>query len=96
MTARTDNQLLQPEDVLDISELDATHHRVHTGDRARLTSRHGSAELAVQISERVRPGQLFTTFHTASTFINRLIGDQRDPITHTPEYKVTAVRLERV
>ena len=27
---------------------------------------------------------------------NRLIGPGEDAITHTPEYKVTAVRLERL
>jgi formate dehydrogenase major subunit len=49
----------------------------------------------VQIDERVQPGCVFATFHTADVFLNRLIGPRRDAVTHTPEYKRTAVRLEK-
>jgi formate dehydrogenase major subunit len=39
---------------------------------------------------------VFATFHDPATAVNRLTGDHRDPVTHTPAYKRTAVRLERV
>jgi formate dehydrogenase major subunit len=39
---------------------------------------------------------VFATFHTAETFLNRVTGNGRDPVTHTPEYKVTAVQVTRV
>ncbi|MCY1022361.1 hypothetical protein [Pyxidicoccus sp. MSG2] len=42
-----------------------------------------------------RPGELFTTFHTVDVFINAVIGPHQDGVTHTPAYKVTAVRVER-
>jgi formate dehydrogenase major subunit len=38
---------------------------------------------------------VFATFHDPATAVNRLTGDHRDPVTHTPAYKRTAVRLER-
>jgi predicted molibdopterin-dependent oxidoreductase YjgC len=39
--------------------------------------------------------QLFTTFHRAELFVNRLTSPVRDRQVHAPEYKVTAVRVER-
>jgi predicted molibdopterin-dependent oxidoreductase YjgC len=41
-------------------------------------------------------GQLFATFQTKEFLVNALTGANRDSVTDTPEYKVTAVRLERV
>jgi formate dehydrogenase major subunit len=96
MTRRTANTALQPRDVLEISPLDAFRHLLSDGDLVHVRSRHGEATLPIAISDRVRDGELFATFHTAEAFVNRLIGPHTDPITHTPEYKLTAVRLERL
>jgi formate dehydrogenase major subunit len=41
----------------------------------------------------VRPGQVFSVFHNVGAEVNRVTGQGRDPVTHTPEYKVTAVRI---
>jgi predicted molibdopterin-dependent oxidoreductase YjgC len=46
-------------------------------------------------AEGLRPGELFTTFHTVEVFINAVIGPHRDGYARTPDYKVTAVRAER-
>jgi formate dehydrogenase major subunit len=43
----------------------------------------------------MREGEVFATFHSPESFVNRLTGPARDPITHTPEFKRTAVRLRR-
>ena len=96
MTRRTANNLFQPADVVEISAPDAARHQLGDGELVRLRSRHGEAVLPVAISARVRDGELFATFHTGEAFLNRLIGPARDAITHTPEYKLTAVRLERL
>ena len=59
-----------------------------------VTSRYGTAVLPAHVTSRVSPGELFTTFSDPATEVNRLTGPHRDPITNTPEYKVTAVRLQ--
>ena len=41
----------------------------------------------------MRPGEVFATFHDPDAFLNRVIGPYRDGVTHTPEYKRTAVHL---
>ncbi|MBS1117924.1 MAG: fdhA [Deltaproteobacteria bacterium] len=95
MTGRTDNVAFQPGDVVEMSAADAARLELGDGDPVRLSSRHGEAQLPVAVSDRVRDGELFATFHTADVFLNRLIGPGRDAITHTPEYKRTAVRVAR-
>ena len=45
---------------------------------------------------RVKPGELFATFHVAEVFLNQLTSPHRDRVVMTPEYKVVAVALERV
>jgi formate dehydrogenase major subunit len=42
----------------------------------------------------VRRDELFATFHSVAALVNRATGVGVDPTTHTPEYKVTAVRIE--
>jgi formate dehydrogenase major subunit len=96
MTRRTANVVLQPCDVLEISPADTARLGLANGERVRLCSRYGEAVLPIAISDRVRSGELFATFHDSEAFVNRLIGPHRDSITHTPEYKRTAVRIERL
>ena len=79
-------------EVCDEAPGDAARLGLAAGDRGRLRSRHGEATLSLAI----RDGELFATFHTAEVFLNRLIGPGRDAITRTPEYKRTAVRVERL
>jgi formate dehydrogenase major subunit len=95
MTSRTDNQQLRPADTLDIGPADAQRLGLATGDRVRLVSRHGHTVMPVRISDIVPDGVLFATFHTLEAFLNRVTSNERDPVG-TPEYKVTAVRVERL
>jgi formate dehydrogenase major subunit len=96
MTGRTRNNELRPHDLLDISADDAVTVGVDDGERVRVVSAYGSAVLPVRISAEVAGGQLFATFQTKELCVNALTGANRDSVTATPEYKVTAVRLERV
>ena len=52
--------------------------------------------LPAEVTDRVPPGTLFATFNDPRTLVNRVTGPHRDPYTNTPEYKVTAVRVERI
>jgi predicted molibdopterin-dependent oxidoreductase YjgC len=76
--------------------LDARRLGLHDGEEVRVRSRTGAAVLPVQIREKQKPGVLYATFHTARVFLNELTSSQRDRYTKTPEYKVTAVTVEKV
>jgi formate dehydrogenase major subunit len=95
MTLRTDNTALHPADFLDIAPDDAARLAIEDGERVRIRSRYGETVLPLRIHPGVKPGELFATFHTAAVFLNRVTGPHRDRDTLTPEYKVTAVRIER-
>jgi len=41
-------------------------------------------------------GLRLATFHTTHVFLNRVTGVEYDTITGTPDYKVTAVEVEKV
>jgi formate dehydrogenase major subunit len=96
MTRRTPNDELRPSDLLDISPADAGAAGVHDGDRVRVVSRYGAAVLPARISATVGAGQLLATFQTKEAFLNFVTGSNRDGVTGTPEYKLTAVRIEPV
>jgi formate dehydrogenase major subunit len=96
MTMRTANVKLRPTDVLDISSEDAKRLGLQEGEPVRMQSRYGAAVLPIRITSTVKPGELFATFHTAEVFLNRVTSPHRDRYVKSPEYKVTAVRIEKV
>jgi formate dehydrogenase major subunit len=96
MTARTRNIELHPTDLLSLNPLDCNALELKSGDFVRVISRYGKASLPVDADARVRPGEAFATFHDPRVFLNRLTGPNRDRIVNSPEYKLTAVRIERV
>jgi formate dehydrogenase major subunit len=96
MTARTPNIRLRPTDTLDISAADAQRLNLRDGEKVRLRSRYGAAELALRISDSVKTGELFATFHDPAIFLNVLTSPHRDRFVKTPEYKRTAVAIEKM
>ena len=96
MTGRTPQVGLRDTDRLDMAPADAARLGVADGAPVRLVSHHGHAVLPVAITDRMKPGELFATFHAADVHVNRVTGRQHDATTGTPESKVTAVRVEPV
>jgi formate dehydrogenase major subunit len=96
MTDRTKNLELRPIDTLDLHPLDAEALDIADGDLLRIVSHWGEASLPARRDPRVKPGEVFCTFHTPSAHVNRLLGPHRDNKVNTPAYKRTAVRLEKV
>jgi len=60
----------------------------------RLVSRRGALEAEAHYSERVYPGLVWMALHFAEQKVNWLTHDVGDPLIGTPEYKVSAVRIE--
>ncbi|MDE3243464.1 MAG: formate dehydrogenase subunit alpha [Nitrospirota bacterium] len=95
-TRRTDIMTLVNADVLEMHPEDAARLNVAQGEAVRLVSARSDATLPVAISERVRPGQLFTSFHFPATAINDLLSSSADESSKCPEYKVSTVRVEKL
>jgi predicted molibdopterin-dependent oxidoreductase YjgC len=85
----------QEDPFFEISAEDASNLGLADGDWARLVSRRGSLEARAHVSERVYPGLVWMALHFAQAKVNWLTHDVGDPLIGTPEYKVSAVRVER-
>jgi formate dehydrogenase major subunit len=96
MTGRTLDRELRRSDVLDMAAADAGRFGFGDGQMVRVVSRYGSTILPVCIDATVSSGQLFATFQTPELLVNALTGPNRDRAVGTPEYKLTAVRVERI
>ncbi|WP_028301036.1 formate dehydrogenase subunit alpha [Oceanospirillum beijerinckii] len=95
-TRRTDNQYWHDEDVLEVHPSDAELRGISDGDWLGITSRAGETVMRAVISERMQPGVVYTTFHHPGSGANVITTDSSDWATNCPEYKVTAVQVEKV
>jgi assimilatory nitrate reductase catalytic subunit len=87
---------LAPEGWVEVNPIDATALGVEGGDLVDLASRRGRVEgVPVRITATVRPGEVFVPFHYDERCVNRLTVDEFDPISREPNYKQSAVRIER-
>lgn len=88
-----------PEPFVSIHPDDATSHGLRVGDIATISSLWGEVQVRVDISSRMRVGELFMPIHwnrvTASNGkVCRLIGPVMDPISGQPEFKFTPVAIK--
>ncbi len=95
-TRRTDNQTWHAEDVLEVHPHDAEERGIQDGDWLGISSRAGQTVLRAKVSERMQPGVVYTTFHHPGSGANVITTDSSDWATNCPEYKVTAVQVEKV
>jgi len=95
MTRRTPNRQLVTEDVLFVHPRDAAAKGLVSGDFARIFSARGITTMKVQVTDVVKPGVIYTTFHFPETAINFLTSGVGDEFTLTPEYKIVAVDFEK-
>ncbi len=84
------------EETLRIHPKDARRLGVADGEPVDVVSRRGRVRVCAEVTKATNPGTLFMTFHYPETPTNILIGDAKDEYTGCPEYKVSAVRVEKV
>ncbi|NYT43733.1 formate dehydrogenase subunit alpha [Alcaligenaceae bacterium] len=95
-TRRTPNVVWHSEDLLEIHPQDAEDRGIRHGDMVAVASRAGETVLRADVTERVQPGVLYTTFHFPESGANVVTTDSTDWATDCPEYKVTAVQARLV
>ena len=89
-------EAMYPEALVEIHPKDARKAGVGEGDLIKLASRRGEIVAKAQVTDRVEPGLVFATFHFAESAANFLTNPALDPQAKIPEYKVCAVRVERM
>jgi formate dehydrogenase major subunit len=84
-----------PSDFVEINPATAAGMGISGGDPVRIESRRGETVVPAQITDRVGPENVFVPIHFTESAINRLTDEEHlDPTAATPEYKVSAVRVE--
>jgi len=79
-----------------VSAEDARRREIQDGDRVRVESAVDALECTAKVSEKVPSGVAGMHFHFKEALMNRLFPTQFDPKTFTPNFKVVAVRIERL
>ncbi len=83
-------------EMAEIHPEDAEKLGLVNGQQVKIQSRRGEVISAVKVTDRVQPGMVWMSFHYAATPTNALTSDALDPVTGTGEYKVCAVRIEKI
>jgi len=87
---------LAPEAEVELHPDDAAALEIHDEEMIEVRSRRGAVRARAKITPRSPRGSVFMTFHYAEAAANLLTIDAVDPVAKIPEYKVAAVRLERI
>ena len=85
-----------PEGEIQINEEDGMQLGIASGDMIHVTSRRGEVTGKASLTDKLPRGMVFMNFHFAEVPTNALTNDAVDPVAKIPEYKVAAVRVERV
>ena len=87
---------LAPECFVEISAEDARQYNIKDGELIKAVSRRGGINAKAQISEKAVKGTVFIPFHYAAAAANRLTHAALDPAAKIPEYKVCAIKIEKI
>jgi len=87
--------IIRGEEFVEIHPDDAAALEVNNGDVVRVTSRRGSVEAKVLISDKAPKGVVTMDFHFSESPVNVLTNPAHDPVSRIPEYKACAVRIEK-
>ena len=84
------------EGFVEVNPLDAGTLSLKDGDMVRVISRRGEIEAKVKVGGTTPPGVVSMDFHFAETPTNVITNPAHDPVSKIPEFKVAAVRVEKV
>ena len=87
---------LSPQAWVEMNPRDARALGLKPQDRVTVVSRRGAIRnIELRMTETVAPGQVFVPFHYAEANANQLTLSAYDPISREPNFKQSAVRVER-
>jgi assimilatory nitrate reductase catalytic subunit len=87
---------LSPQSWLEMNPRDASRLGLRSHDRVDIVSRRGCVrQVELRVTEIIAPGQVFMPFHYFETNVNEVTQSAFDPVSREPNYKQSAVRVER-
>ena len=88
--------MLRGEGLVEVNPEDASSLGISDGEMVKVISRRGEVVARAKVTEASPVGVVFMTFHFAESPANLLTNPAVDPVAKIPEFKVCAVRIERV
>jgi formate dehydrogenase alpha subunit len=88
--------VLKREGEVEINPADASALGIADGEKVKVISRRGEVVTKAKVTEVSPAGVVFMTFHFAESPANMLTNSALDPVAKIPEYKVCAVRIEKI
>jgi len=82
-----------PDTFVEISPKLARERGIQSGSLVELISRRGQVQVRALVTDRVHDTELYMPMNSTEIPVNMLTGNHTDPVTHTPAYKETAVKL---
>jgi formate dehydrogenase major subunit len=82
-----------PDTFVEVSMELAKERGIQGGTWVRLTSRYGNVRVRALVTDRVHGKELYMPMNSVESPINRLTSSHTDPVTHTPAYKETSVKM---
>lgn len=85
---------------IDLASSDMERRGIGEGDLIRVSSRRGCIIIRAHRAEDIRPGQAFMAMHWGknslnSAGVNELTLNVKDPFSHQPEFKHSAIQIEK-
>ncbi len=75
---------------------DAAKLGIKNDDKIIIESRRGKVTTIAKVTDRIKKGVVFMTFHYKESAANLLTNDVLDPISKIPELKVCAVKISKI
>ena len=85
-----------PDAYVEMCEADCVILGVGHGDKVRVTSRRGTIDIGIRLTDKVIKGSCFIPFHYKEAAANLLTNGAIDPVAKIPEFKACAVRIEKI
>ena len=80
----------------EINPREAKELGIKQGEKIKILSRRGAIEIKADLSERMEINTIFIPFHFVESAANMLTNPALDPIAKIPEFKVCAVKIEKL
>ena len=85
---------MTPGTFVEVSPKLAQERGIESGSLVQLTSRRGRLRVRALVTDRVQGNELYMPMNSSESPVNVLTSSYTDPVTHTPAFKETAVKLE--
>lgn len=87
---------LRSEELVEINSIDADKLHIEEGEKVKVISRRGEVIARAKITDISPAGVVSMSFHFFESPTNVLTNPAVDPISKIPEYKVCAIRIEKI